>query len=52
MLLEFDVAENPLRDRLAQESIWPTEDGLELPKRPGLGITLDFDGVESLRADR
>ena len=41
MLLEFDVGENPLRDRLAQEPIWPLEGGLELPRRAGLGIALD-----------
>src|SRR5262245_24598383 len=49
MLLEFDVAENPLRDRLAQEPIWPVEGGLALPKSPGLGIALDPDGVAALR---
>lgn len=52
MLLEFDVGDNPLRDRLVQEPIWPVEGGLELPKRAGLGITLDPDGVTALRADR
>jgi D-galactarolactone cycloisomerase len=51
MLLEFDVGENPLRDRLVQEPIWPVEGGLELPKRAGLGIALDPDGVKALRAD-
>ena len=51
MLLEFDVGENPLRERLVQEPIWPVEGGLELPRRAGLGITLDPDGVKALRAD-
>jgi D-galactarolactone cycloisomerase len=49
LLLEFDVAENPLRDRLAAEPIWPGEGGLELPRGAGLGITLDPDGVDALR---
>jgi D-galactarolactone cycloisomerase len=52
MLLEFDVAENQLRDRLAQEPIWPAKGGLALPKGPGLGITLDPEGIEALRVKR
>ncbi len=49
ILLEFDVGANPLRDRLVEQPIWPAAGGLELPKRPGLGITLDPDGVAALR---
>jgi D-galactarolactone cycloisomerase len=49
MLLEFDVGENPLRDRLVLEPIWPTTGGLVLPKAPGLGLVLDPDGIEALR---
>jgi D-galactarolactone cycloisomerase len=49
MLLEFDVGENPLRDRLVVEPIWPTTGGLSLPKSAGLGLTLDPDGIEALR---
>jgi D-galactarolactone cycloisomerase len=49
ILLEFDVGENPLRDRLVVEAIWPTTGGLALPKRAGLGLTLDPDGIEALR---
>ena len=49
ILLEFDVGANPLRDRLVEEPIWPSAGGLELPKRPGLGITLNPDGVAALR---
>jgi D-galactarolactone cycloisomerase len=49
ILLEFDVGENPLRDRLVVEPIWPTAGGLVLPKSPGLGLTLDPDGIEALR---
>ena len=49
ILLEFDVGENPLRDRLVLEPIWPEQGGLVLPKSAGLGLTLDPDGIEALR---
>jgi D-galactarolactone cycloisomerase len=49
ILLEFDVGENPLRDRLVIEPIWPEAGGLVLPKSAGLGLTLDPDGIEALR---
>ena len=48
-LLEYDIAENPLRDDVVKENLWPGEGGVLIPSGPGLGITLDMDKVEKYR---
>jgi L-alanine-DL-glutamate epimerase-like enolase superfamily enzyme len=48
-----DDQPNPLRDDLVEEDVEVVEDGeIEVPDRPGLGITLDEDVLEAHRIDR
>ena len=44
-MLEFDIADNPLRDDVAVESFKPQPGGLPAPTGPGLGVTLDHTRV-------
>ncbi len=49
VLLEYDIAINPLRDDIVKESLWPEEGGVVVPTGPGLGLSLDMDKVEKYR---
>jgi D-galactarolactone cycloisomerase len=50
-LFECDRAPNPFRDELVEESIDPTGGVLEIPDRPGLGVTPDLDAIDRYRID-
>jgi L-alanine-DL-glutamate epimerase-like enolase superfamily enzyme len=46
MLLEYSVGANPLLQELAEEQ-YSVQDGMiEMPDRPGLGITIRQDFVD------
>ena len=49
-MLEFDVGDNPLRDKLITAPFLPEAGFLTVPTGPGLGITLDPKAVEQFRA--
>jgi D-galactarolactone cycloisomerase len=49
VLVEYDVSENPLRDRLAKNPVQPGAGGLPVPTGPGLGIELDSETVAAFR---
>jgi D-galactarolactone cycloisomerase len=49
-MLEFDVGDNPLRDRLITRPFLPQEGFVAVPTGPGLGIALDQTVVEQFRA--
>jgi D-galactarolactone cycloisomerase len=49
MLVEYDVSENPLRDRLVKNPVRPGKGGLPVPTGHGLGIEIDRDAVETYR---
>jgi L-alanine-DL-glutamate epimerase-like enolase superfamily enzyme len=52
-LLEFDQNPNPLRSELFNEPIDVRPDGtVELPDRPGLGVTLNQDTIDRYRIDQ
>ncbi len=42
---EYDRSPHPLRDRVSQEKLVMKDGYLDIPERPGLGITLDMDFV-------
>lgn len=44
-MVEYDVGENPLRDRVLAEPLILTDGMLPVPQGPGLGIPLDADAV-------
>ncbi len=48
-LVEYDLGENPLRDRLLAEPIRLEDGCLVLPDGPGLGVTLDPAAVDAHR---
>lgn len=50
-MLEFDIAENPLRDDVAVETFRPEPGGLRVPTGPGLGVTLDPERVARYRSN-
>ncbi len=49
VLLEYDIADNPLRDNVVKENLWPEPGGVVVPTGPGLGLTLDMEKVEKYR---
>jgi D-galactarolactone cycloisomerase len=49
-MLEFDVGDNPLRDRLITRAFVPADGTVAVPTGPGLGIELDPAVVEQYRA--
>jgi D-galactarolactone cycloisomerase len=49
-MLEFDIAENPLRDRLVRQPLQPEAGGIAVPTAPGLGLELDPAGIDKFRA--
>ena len=51
VLVEYDVNENPLRDRLATNPVRPDKGGLPVPTGPGLGIAIDREAVAAHRRD-
>ena len=52
-LLEFDQNTNPLRTELFEEPITVLPDGtVQLPDRPGLGVTLNQETVDRYRIER
>jgi L-alanine-DL-glutamate epimerase-like enolase superfamily enzyme len=51
-LLEFDQNPNPLRSELFEEPIEVRSDGtVQLPERPGLGITLNQQTIDRYRVE-
>lgn len=48
-MLEFDVGENPLRDRLVTTPLRPENGGVAVPEGPGLGLTLDPAVLEEFK---
>lgn len=52
MFVEFDQNYNPLRSELIEEGIKLGKNGLlEIPSKPGLGITLNDDTIEKYSVD-
>ncbi len=48
-ILEYSLGANPLLQELAQEG-FPLQDGtVEIPDRPGLGLTINQDFVDRYR---
>jgi L-alanine-DL-glutamate epimerase-like enolase superfamily enzyme len=45
-ILEYSLGANPLLHELATEKFLVTDGGLEIPERPGLGVTIDSGFVE------
>ncbi|HTK13350.1 MAG TPA: mandelate racemase/muconate lactonizing enzyme family protein [Xanthobacteraceae bacterium] len=45
-MLEFDIGDNPLRDRLLKKPLTPKNGSVALPSGPGLGIEVDFDAIK------
>lgn len=45
-ILEYSVAENPLLHELAEEKFGVENGMIEIPERPGLGLTIDRDFVK------
>lgn len=51
-ILEYSLGANPMLHELAEED-FPVKDGyIEIPDRPGLGVTIDPDFVERHRVNR
>lgn len=49
-LVEYDVGENPLRERLLKDPLVATKGLLPVPTGPGLGIELNWSAVEQYGA--
>ena len=49
-LVEYDVGENPLRERLLKTPLLARDGMLAVPDGPGLGIELDWEAVEHYAA--
>lgn len=50
-LLEYCVEDSPIRWDMVEED-FPVKDGrVEIPDRPGLGVTLNRDAIETYRSD-
>jgi D-galactarolactone cycloisomerase len=49
-MLEFDIGDNPLRDKVLKKPLVPKAGGVALPEGPGLGIELDLEAMEPYRA--
>jgi D-galactarolactone cycloisomerase len=45
-MLEFDIGDNPLRDRLITQPLTPVDGSVALPTGPGLGIEIDFEAMK------
>lgn len=50
--LEFDRGDNALRELVLTEQLRPQDGLLAVPNGPGLGVDVDGEAVERLRADR
>jgi L-alanine-DL-glutamate epimerase-like enolase superfamily enzyme len=50
-LLEYCVEDSPLRWDLVEEDLTATDGYVEIPDRPGLGITLNRDTIEEYRVE-
>ncbi|MDR7519548.1 MAG: mandelate racemase/muconate lactonizing enzyme family protein [Armatimonadota bacterium] len=46
--IEFDVTDNPLRDRVLRAPLRPTGGRLAVPAGPGLGVEVDEDGLRAV----
>lgn len=49
-LLEYDVGQNPLQDAILVEPVRYADGYLDVPKGPGLGVTLDMAAVRQFGA--
>lgn len=49
-LVEYDVGENPLRERILKTPLVAKDGMLAVPTGPGLGIAIDWDAVEHYAA--
>ena len=48
-MLEFDRTPNPIRDDLAKQSVENEGNAVPIPDRPGIGIEIDQDVLDSFR---
>jgi D-galactarolactone cycloisomerase len=46
ILLEYDLANNPLRTEIIHEDLSLTDGAVAIPQGPGLGVTINWDAVE------
>jgi D-galactarolactone cycloisomerase len=46
LIVEYDVGENPLRDRMLKRPLLPQHGLLTVPTRPGLGIEVDSAAIK------
>jgi L-alanine-DL-glutamate epimerase-like enolase superfamily enzyme len=51
-ILEYSLGANPMLHELVEESFAPTDGYIDIPDRPGLGITLNMDFVEKYKVAR
>ena len=51
-MLEFDIGDNPLRDKLLRQPLVPENGSIALPTGPGLGIEIDLDAVAPYSSNR
>ena len=49
-MLEFDIGDNPLRDKVLKNPLVPKGGSVALPEGPGLGIELDLEAMAPYRA--
>lgn len=49
VFLEFDRSPNPLRSEILESPFDPSGGSLDVPQKPGLGITVDEDALDAYR---
>jgi D-galactarolactone cycloisomerase len=49
-MLEYDIGDNPLRDKILKKPLAPKGGRVALPEGPGLGIEIDLAAMEPYRA--
>ena len=51
-MIEYDVADHPLRDRIVRYLPQPKDGAISIPTKPGLGIDLDYRALEQFERAR
>ena len=51
-MLEFDIGDNPLRDKLLHQPLTPQNGSIPLPTGPGLGIEINLDAMQPYMSRR